>query len=135
MEVYGQPEKSEVTEKDLGYIDLMNPRSSYPESKRFSESLCTAYYNQYGVAVKIARLARTFGGGVSKDDTRVFAQFGRSAMNYEDIILHTTGSSVGNYCDISDAIRGLFTILHEGTRWSFIQYCKLQDKYDNQRNG
>ncbi len=114
MEVYGQAEKDEVCEDDLGYIDLSNPRSSYPESKRFCELLCTAYYKQFGVPVKIARLARTFGGGVDPADTRVFAQFARSAINGVDIELHTDGKSVGNYCYISDAIRGLFTLLLKG---------------------
>ncbi|WP_158303422.1 NAD-dependent epimerase/dehydratase family protein [Desulfitobacterium hafniense] len=84
MEVYEQTEKSEVCEGDLGYINLTNPRSSYPESKRFCESLCTAYYKQFGISVKTARLARTFGGGVSRGDTRVFAQFARSAVDGTD---------------------------------------------------
>lgn len=114
MEVYGRAEKSEVCEDDLGYIDLTNPRSSYPESKRFCELLCTAYYTQLGVPVKTARLARTFGGGVSRSDTRVFAQFARSAVDDTDIILHTEGKSVGNYCYIADAVRGLFTLLLKG---------------------
>lgn len=115
MEVYGQVEKSEVYEDDLGYIDLSIPRSSYPESKRFCEALCTAYYKQYGIPVKIARLARTFGGGVHPTDTRVFAQFARSAIKGVDIELHTDGKSVGNYCYISDAVRGLFTLLLKGS--------------------
>lgn len=115
MEVYGQIDKSQVCEEDLGYIDLSNPRSSYPESKRFCEALCTAYYKQYGIPVKTARLARTFGGGVQPDDTRVFAQFARSAANGADIELHTEGRSVGNYCDISDAVRGLFILLLKGS--------------------
>lgn len=115
MEVYGQAEKREVCEDDLGYIDLTNPRSSYPESKRFCELLCTAYYKQYGVPVKTARLARTFGGGVSRADTRVFAQFARSAINGEDIVLHTEGKSFGNYCYIADAVRALFTLLLKGS--------------------
>lgn len=114
MEVYGQTEKVEVCENDLGYIDLTNPRSSYPESKRLCEALCTAYYKQFGVPVKIARLAQTFGGGVPSTDTRVFAQFARSAIRGEDIILHTEGKSVGNYCYIVDAVRGLLTLLLKG---------------------
>lgn len=114
MEVYGRAEKSEVCEDDLGYIDLTNPRSSYPESKRFCESLCTAYYKQFGVPVKTARLARTFGGGASRTDMRVFAQFARSAIDGTDIVLHTEGKSVGNYCYIADAVRGLFTLLLKG---------------------
>ncbi len=114
MEVYGRAEKSEVCEDDLGYIDLTNPRSSYPESKRCCELLCTAYYTQFGVPVKTARLARTFGGGVSRSDTRVFAQFARGAVDGTDIVLHTEGKSVGNYCYIADAVRGLFTLLLKG---------------------
>lgn len=114
MEVYGQIYKDEVTEDDLGHIDLANPRSSYPESKRLCESLCTAYFKQFGVPVKIARLARTFGAGVKIDDSRVFAQFAKNAFNGEDIALHTEGKSIGNYCYISDAVKGLFILLLKG---------------------
>ncbi len=114
MEVYGQLEKKEALEEDLGYIDLKNPRSSYPESKRLCELLCTSYCHQYDIPVKIARLAQTFGAGAPVDDNRVFAQFARSAINGEDIVLHTEGNSMGNYCYISDTIRGLLTLLLKG---------------------
>jgi nucleoside-diphosphate-sugar epimerase len=115
MEVYGRTKLAEVREADLGYLDLSNPRSSYPESKRLCESLCVAYAAQYGVPVKIARLAQTFGAGTPKDDTRVFAQFARSAVAGRDIELHTEGKSHGNYCCVSDAVRGILTILLKGT--------------------
>jgi nucleoside-diphosphate-sugar epimerase len=114
MEIYGQTELTEVGESDLGYLDLTAPRSSYPESKRFCESLCATYAAQYGVPVKIARLAQTFGAGTPPDDTRVFAQFARSAAAGENIVLHTAGTSRGNYCYISDTVRGLLTILLKG---------------------
>jgi nucleoside-diphosphate-sugar epimerase len=113
MEVYGQIE-GEVCESNLGYIDLSNPRSSYPESKRACEMLCSAYYKQFDVPVKIARLAQTFGAGVSRDDTRVFSQFAKSVITHSDIVLHTEGKSVGNYCEISDTCRALFTLLIKG---------------------
>lgn len=108
-------ERNSVTEDMLGYIDLKSPRSSYPEGKRAAEFLCNAYYSEYGVPVKIARLAQTFGPGVSITDNRVFAQFARSAINSTDIVLHTDGSSEGNYCHITDTIAGIFTILLEGS--------------------
>jgi nucleoside-diphosphate-sugar epimerase len=114
MEVYGQKINGEVTENDLGHLDLTNPRSSYPESKRFCEMLCNAYYTQFGVPVKSARLAQTFGAEISKDDTRVFAQFTRSILAKKDIVLHTEGKSRGNYCYIDDAIRALFILLLKG---------------------
>jgi nucleoside-diphosphate-sugar epimerase len=113
MEVYGQI-GGEVFETDLGYLDLSNPRSCYPESKRASEMLCTSYYKQYGVPVKIARLAQTFGADVPKDDNRVFSQFARSVISHSDIVLHTTGESVGNFCETTDACRALMTLLSCG---------------------
>lgn len=114
MEVYGQYLDGRITEEALGYINLANPRSSYPESKRFCEMLCVSYAAQYKLPAKIARLAQTFGAGTPKDDTRVFAQFTRSAMKGETIVLHTEGASQGNYCYTSDAVRGLMILLLKG---------------------
>lgn len=115
MEVYGAFEQSkEVDEKELGYIDNLQIRSNYPESKRLCENMCVAYHAEYDVPVKIARLAQTFGAGILPGENRVFAQFARSAINDEDIILHTKGLSEGNYCYTRDCITGLLTILLNG---------------------
>ena len=117
MEVYGQIDCSDgrrVCEDELGNIDLFNVRSSYPLGKRMAENLCYSYYKEYNVPVKIARLAQTFGKGVSKDDTRVFAQFAKAVMEEKDIVLHTLGDSMGNYCDIDDAISAIMLILEKG---------------------
>jgi len=116
MEVYGMmPYKADkIDENDCGIIDIMNARSCYPMGKRMAENICFNYYYQYGLPVKIARLAQTFGAGVPETDNRVFSQFARSVMSKEDIILHTDGSSVGNYCYSADAILGLIYILLKG---------------------
>lgn len=115
MEVYGAFEESEeVTEKDLGYIDNLKIRSNYPESKRLCENMCVAYNAEYNVPIKIARLAQTFGAGILPGENRVFAQFARSAIKGEDIILHTKGLSEGNYCYTRDCVTGLLTILLKG---------------------
>ena len=116
MEVYGITTCREVRESDLGYIDLANPRSSYPESKRLCEALCVAYATQYGLDVKTVRLAQAFGAGTPQDDTRVFAQFARSALAGHSLTLHTAGQSRGNYCYLSDAVRGLLTVLLKGEK-------------------
>ena len=114
MEIYGQSNLPEVKESDLGYLDLSRPRSSYPESKRLCEALCIAYASQYGLPVKIARLAQTFGAGSTRDDTRVFAQFARSAISGKNIELHTEGKSLGNYCYTADSIRAMLQIMIDG---------------------
>ncbi len=116
MEAFGitNPSLESVKEEDLGYIDVMNVRSSYSEGKRICELLCAAYAHEYHVPVRVARLAQTFGAGVSKEEGRVFAQFAKSAMVGEDIVLHTKGESTGNYCYTADAVAGLITILLKG---------------------
>ena len=116
MEAYGNPthNKERTAESDLGYIDNLNIRSCYPEGKRFCECLCACYSSEYNVPVKIARLAQTFGAGVSYEESRVFAQFAKAAMSGDDIVLHTKGQSYGNYCYTADAVKGLLAIMLNG---------------------
>ena len=79
-----------------------------------AENICYSYYEEYGVPIKIARLAQTFGTGVLPSDRRVFSQFAKAVREGTDIILHTKGHSMGNYCGISDAVLGIITILENG---------------------
>ena len=117
MEMYGKFDEPncEVTEEKIGYINPLSVRSNYPESKRLCENMCIAYMFEYGVPVKIARLAQTFGAGILKEENRVFAQFAKSAILGNNIILHTTGLSEGNYCYTRDAVTAIFTIMLFGT--------------------
>lgn len=116
MEVYGSfdTEAKEVTEKEFGYLNPIEVRSNYPESKRLCENMCIAYWKEYGVPVKIARLAQTFGAGILPGENRVFAQFARCVLNHQNIVLHTKGTSEGNYCYLRDGILGLLGILLNG---------------------
>ena len=115
MEMYGNVQKEERTdETQLGIIDVLNIRSSYSEGKRLCECLCASFVNEYQVPVRIARLAQTFGAGVPESDNRVFAQFSKCALNQQDIVLHTDGTSFGNYCYTSDVICGIAVILEKG---------------------
>lgn len=116
MEVYGSFESinKPVTESELGYINPLKVRSNYPESKRLCENMCVAYLSEYGVPVKIARLAQTFGAGVLAGENRVFAQFARCVIKNENIVLHTLGKSEGNYCYLRDTIKALIILLIKG---------------------
>lgn len=69
------PEKFPFKESDYGYIDVLNVRNCYAESKRMGENLCVAYYNQYSVPAKIVRIFHTYGPGMTLDDGRVFGDF------------------------------------------------------------
>jgi len=116
MEVYGSFEnKRKITEDDLGYLNPLTARSSYPGGKRAAETLCYSYYHQYGVPVKILRLTQTFGpGSISLNDNRVFAQFCFSAMKGKDIVLHTLGETKRDYLYTADAVTALLIMLLKG---------------------
>lgn len=116
MEAFGitDPSLEKVKEEDLGYIDIHKVRSSYSEGKRVCELMCSCYAAEYQVPVKIARLAQTFGAGISYEENRVFAQFARSAILKQDIVLHTKGLSVGNYCYTRDAVVAILLLLVKG---------------------
>lgn len=116
LEIYGNTGNSKrfITEDDGGYIDSMNPRSSYSEGKRISECLFAAYAKQFNLNAKVARLTASFGYGVNAKDQRVFAQFARSILDKKNIILQSTGETVRNYCDPLDVATALLTILLYG---------------------
>ncbi|WP_302358755.1 NAD(P)-dependent oxidoreductase [uncultured Mitsuokella sp.] len=112
MEVYGGIHQHEkVDEHHASFIDTMVPRSSYPEVKRMVESLCACYAEEYHVPANVIRLTQTFGVGVRKEDNRVFAQFARSAMNHEDIVMFTRGGTEHMYLYTADAVTAILTVL------------------------
>lgn len=115
MEVYGSPLTDEkINENHSTNLDTMSVRSSYPESKRMCESICTAYYKQYGVPIKVIRLTQTFGSGVEYNDNRVFAEFVRCAIEGRDIVLHTKGETKRCYLSTDDAVDAIMTVLLKG---------------------
>lgn len=117
IEYYGQNyDNTIVTEDVQGYVDNTDSRSSYPLGKRAAEYLCVAYAKQFGIDVKIARLTQTFGAGVSVNDNRVFAQFARSVISGDDIVMHTNGDSAKPYCYTTDCVSAILYVLLKGNK-------------------
>lgn len=114
LEAYGIPDQFEVEENTNGHIDWTNVRSSYSEGKRMAECLCCSYQAEYQVPIIIARLAQTFGAGFAPTDNRVYAQFARAVVQGEDIILHTQGNTIRNYCYLTDAVVALLLLAVKG---------------------
>lgn len=115
LESYGTiMDKEEIIETDMGYINPLDVRSGYSLGKRMVECLCHSYAKEYGLNVTIARLTQTFGAGVSLEDNRVFAQFSKSIIKNEPIIMHTTGESSKPYCYTVDAVRAILYMLFKG---------------------
>lgn len=144
MEMYGNLDVTNVKENNQGFIDPLKERSSYSQSKRICELYSYCYYKEYEVPIKIARIAQTFGAGVSKNENRVYKIFADAVLNSEDIILKTEGTTIINFSYTTDTIIGILYILLNGkdgeaynlvsdkTNMTILESAKwLADKYGN----
>ena len=116
IEIYGQKADDLflTAENEYGYLDHLNTRSCYPESKKLIETMCTSYAKEYGVNAIIARLTQTIGAEVSPTDNRVFVQFAKCVSEGKNIVLHTAGSSSKSYVHAIDVVSALFYLVFKG---------------------
>lgn len=115
-EIYGESRESadSFAEQDTGYLNSMDFRSCYPESKRAAETLCASYLRQYGTDTVVARLCYVYGPNIIEENDRADAQFLRKAVSGENIVLKSAGEQVRTYCYVKDAVAALLTILLKG---------------------
>ena len=114
-EVYGRKEeKRPYKEYDYGFVDILNPRASYPSSKRAAETLCSAYSAEYGLDTVIVRPGHIYGPTITDSDSRASAQFTRKAKAGEDIVMKSAGSQLRSYCYTLDCASAILTVLING---------------------
>lgn len=114
-DIYGKVDDGHLIENKYGSLSPLDLRSVYGESKRMAETLCKAYYTQYNVPVKIARIAHTYAPTMNlRNDSRVFAEFVKNIVDGENIIMKSDGKAKRAFCYITDATIGYFKILLEG---------------------
>lgn len=117
-EVYGRSEETVLREETQGTLDMLSPRSCYPESKRMAENLCAVYHDQRGVPVCIARIAHSYGPGMQlANDGRIMADLLGNASRGEDIVLKSDGSARRAFCYITDAAAAIFTAFTHTESW------------------
>lgn len=116
-EIYGISDdpNSCFKESEYGYIEISNPRSCYPESKRAAETLCASYHAQYAVDTVVARLCHVYGPAITDKNSRADAQFLRNVVQGQDIVMKSPGTQVRSFCYVEDAAMGLLYILLKGT--------------------
>ena len=115
-EVYGESAAPVIRESDSGYVDCTRPRSSYPSSKRHSETLCAAYVDEYGIDAVIARPAHVYGPFFTDGDNRAYAQFLRNVLRGEDVVLKSQGDQLRSWCYVVDCASALVAILLKGVK-------------------
>lgn len=115
--------QSKVTEDQIGYIDFLQPRSSYSEGKRAAELYCYSYFSERQLPVVIARSAMCFGPGILSNETRAYKAFIDQARQGQDIILKTHGTTKLNYISTLDLINGLLLLLQHGEIGNAYNLC------------
>lgn len=116
-EVYGKKKEDRAyIESDYGFVDILNARACYPNSKRTAETLCIAYGEEYGVDAVIVRPGHIYGPTITDTDSRASAQFTRNAIRGEDIVMKSEGMQLRSYCYTLDCASAILTVLLNGER-------------------
>lgn len=114
-EAYGFVSGSSLyTEDEYGLVDFNTLRSTYPEGKRSAELLCKAFASEFGLQTMIARLGYIYGPTMKADDSKVIAQFIRSALKCENIVMKSKGEQRRAYTYVADAASGILSVLFKG---------------------
>ncbi|MFN3665856.1 MAG: NAD-dependent epimerase/dehydratase family protein [Sediminibacterium sp.] len=115
-EIYGDPEVDKIptSEEYRGNVSCVGPRACYDESKRFGETLCYVYSQQYKIPITIARPFNNFGPGMNINDKRLPADLANCVINNIDIVLFSDGKPTRTFCYISDAVIGYIKCLVYG---------------------
>ena len=103
-----------ITETSYGYLDSMNVRSCYAESKRMGETMSIAWAKQYSLDTVVVRPFHTYGPGMALDDGRVFADFVADVVAKRDIVVKGDGSEKRCFCYLADATVGFLSVLLNG---------------------
>lgn len=112
-EVYGDPDPLHVPTRETyrGNVSILGSRACYDESKRFGETMCSAYWRVYSTPVKMIRPFNVYGPGIRPDDFRVLPNFIEHALRREPLPVHGDGRNTRSFCYINDAIESIFKVL------------------------
>lgn len=115
-EIYGDPSPENIPTPETyrGNVSCTGPRACYDESKRYGETLCVNFAQQFGLPIKVARPFNNYGPGLKITDKRVIPDFARDILAGRDIVLLSNGSPTRTFCYIADAIVGYYKILIRG---------------------
>lgn len=115
-EIYGDPtpENIPTPENYKGNVSCTGPRACYDEAKRYGETLCVNFAQQFDLPIKAARPFNNYGPGLKITDRRVLPDFARDVLAGKDIIMLSDGSPKRTFCYVADAIVGYYKILVKG---------------------
>lgn len=111
--VYGPrtEDKKMFSEDDLGVYNHLSPRACYDEGKRFAETMCATYVEQFRLDVKIARIFRSYGPRLKLNDGQMINDFISSALKGEDLIIYGDEKFQTSLTFVTDIVDGLVKLM------------------------
>jgi nucleoside-diphosphate-sugar epimerase len=115
-EIYGDPTPDQIPTPETyrGNVSCTGPRACYDESKRYGETMCVNFAQQYSMPIASARPFNNYGPGLKITDRRVIPDFARDLFAGRDLVLLSDGTPTRTFCYVADAIIGYYKILVRG---------------------
>jgi len=113
-EVYGDPQVSPQSESYRGNVSTIGPRAVYDESKRFGETIVSAFIRYKNLDARITRIFNTYGPRMNINEGRAVVNFIKQAINNDPITIYGTGSQTRSFCYIDDEVEGLILAMEKG---------------------
>lgn len=114
-EVYGDPLKHPQKEDYRGNVSATGPRAVYDESKRFGETIVSAYVRSKNLDGRIIRIFNTYGPRMA-DDGRVVIEFVKAALQNKPFPVFGDGKQTRSFCFVSDLVEGIILAMEKGER-------------------
>jgi len=115
-EVYGDPQVSPQSENYRGNVSTIGPRAVYDESKRFGETIVSAFVRNKNLNGRITRIFNTYGPKMNPNEGRAVVNFIKQAIKNEYIAIYGDGSQTRSFCYVDDEVEGLILAMEKGKR-------------------
>lgn len=117
-EIYGKNQSQPLTEEsDRVLGSPLLSRWTYSEAKAIDEALARAYFDKYGLKMKIVRLFNTVGPRQSPAYGMVIPRFFKAALHDNPLTIHGDGSQKRVFCHVSDAVSGIMSLWNAPDGW------------------
>ncbi|MCL5784291.1 MAG: NAD-dependent epimerase/dehydratase family protein [Patescibacteria group bacterium] len=112
-ECYGDPLEHPQKETYNGNVSTHGPRSVYDESKRFGETITSAFVRYNNLDGRIVRIFNTYGPRMASDG-RVVIEFIDAALQNKPFPVFGDGKQTRSFCYVSDLIDGMIAAMEKG---------------------
>src|SRR3990167_3496505 len=113
-EIYGNPQVSPQLESYRGNVSTTGPRAVYDESKRFGETIVSAFVRNKNLNGRITRIFNTYGPKMNPDEGRAVVNFIKQAIGNEPLTIYGDGSQTRSFCYVDDEVEGLILAMEKG---------------------